>query len=173
MADSASNIPKTGSINSGGGTNAPALTTKQSWLVAYVVSISVLGVVLLTLILAFHYTKAADATSVLGVVIPKFSAVIGVVVGGGAGVAAGSAGKKSVQDNLTATQNKVESAKTQMNQLEDMVKKVFEQMQQNLSSSPGVGALTLGPNLDSTHVADFGDLDSINSKMGHVKGLLE
>ena len=154
-------------------TDTSTLEGKQTLLVAYVASLAIVGAFLLTLILAFHYATAADTTSVLGVVIPIFSAVIGAVLGGGAGVVAGAAGKKSAQASLAATQSKVESAKAQMKELEDMVKKTFEQMQQNLSSAPGVPAFTLAPQLDSVHIAEFADLDNINSKMGHIKGLLE
>ncbi len=67
--------------------------------------------VLPTLILAFHYT-AADATSVLVVVMLIFSAVVDVVLGGDGGVVAGAAGKKSVQDTLAVTQSTVDGAKT-------------------------------------------------------------
>lgn len=173
MADSDPHPAKTGSPSAGDEASSSAMSSRQIWLIAYVVSIAVIGVVLLTLILAFHYTTAADASSVLGVVIPIFSAVIGVVVGGGAGVAAGSAGRKSLQDNLTATKGKVDSAKTQMVELEAMVKKLLEQMQQHLSSPPGVGALTVDLTEDSPHVVEFTQVDNITSKLGHIKGLLE
>src|ERR1700678_3539425 len=57
-------------------------------------------IVALTLVLAFHYSKAADAVSVLGGAMPVLTAAIGAALGGGAGNAVGAAGKKGVQKDL-------------------------------------------------------------------------
>jgi hypothetical protein len=53
-------------------------------------------IVLLTLVLAFHHPTASDTTSVLGVALPALTAIVGAALGGGAGNAVGSAGKRSV-----------------------------------------------------------------------------
>jgi hypothetical protein len=59
----------------------------------------------------FHYL-ATNAKTVLAIVIPAFTAVVGAVLGGGAGVAAGSAGKKTVQNQLATSQGKLKEAST-------------------------------------------------------------
>jgi hypothetical protein len=149
------------------------LTKGQLQLIAYVVTLCVLGVVILTLVLVFHYAKASDATSVLAVVIPIFTAVIGVLVGGGAGAAAGSAGKKAVQDDLAATKNKMEIARNNVNQLQGLYQTLATNLQTNLSTVSRSSALLLEPREGSQAVVQFSHIDDINNKIGEINGLLQ
>ncbi len=149
------------------------LTKDQLLLIAYVVTLCVVGVMVLTLFLVFHYAKASEATSVLAVVIPIFSAVIGVLVGGGAGAAAGSAGKKAVQNDLTTARNKMEIARRNVDQLHGLYRALASNLQTNLSTVTRSSALLLEPRDDAQVVVQFADVDAINAKIGEIDGLLQ
>ena len=149
------------------------ITSRQAASLVWFAVFAIAAVVALTLILAFHYETASDATSVLGEVVPIFTAVIGVLVGGGAGVATGSAGKQTVQSKLTASTAKVMSARSELDALDVAVTQAFETIKQNLISRSGSLKLFAGVQSDDEPIADLGDMDSITSTIAHLKGILD
>jgi len=155
------------------GSSISVPTTNQSKLIVVFAVFTIVASIALTLALAFHYPTASDTTSVLGVVAPIFTAVIGVIVGGGAGLATGSAGKKAVQDDLDDSTAKVQTARSELEVLDSAVTKVFGTIKQSLTSRQGSLKLyaTLAP--DGEPVADLEELDTITSSIAHLKGTLE
>lgn len=154
-----------------GGGSTP--TANQSNLIVLFAVFTILASIALTLTLAFHYPTSSDTTSVLGVVVPIFTAVIGVIVGGGAGLATGSAGKKAVQDDLDDSTNKVHTARSELDALDAAVTKVFATIKQNLTSRQGSLKLFAAPLGDDQPVADLEEMDQITSSIAHIKGTLE
>ncbi len=140
-------------------------------------SVFVLGViVLLTLVLAFHYSKASDTTSVLGVAIPALTAIIGAVVGGGGGVAVGSAGKAGVQKQLTQAVNTASAAKSQVAALNETLVPLFASLKQNLPSPAGETRLMFAGAAGGTgreQGIDTASLDAVTTALGRLDGLLQ
>lgn len=139
--------------------------------------LSVLGViVLLTLVLAFHYSKASDTTSVLGVAIPALTAIIGAALGSGAGNAVGSAGKAGVQQQLTQAVNTATAAKSQVAALNEHIVPLFASLKQNLPSPAGENRLMLASAVGGT-AGDQGintaNLDAVTTALGRLDGLLQ
>jgi hypothetical protein len=135
-----------GTSNTQGASNRSGVTTltdKQTKLIVYVMTLVILVIAGLTLILAFHYPSGSDTTSVLGVVVPIFTAGIGVLVGGGAGVAAGAAGKQSTQAKLTTSTDTMTSLLDQMTGLEKEVATLSGNLHKHLSHSPGAMTLSI------------------------------
>jgi hypothetical protein len=149
------------------------LNKQQLQLIAYVVTLIVVAAVLVTLILSFHYRRSSDATSVLSVIAPIFTALIGVVLGGGAGIAAGSAGKRAVRGELNVANGRLDRAKTKMRSVEALYQPLAAKLQTNLDSRSGSEELSYVAG-DRTHsVVKLKELDEINSQLSELKGILE
>lgn len=143
--------------------------------------LAVLGVIVtLTLVLAFHYPKASDATSVLGVAIPALTAIVGAAVGGGAGNAIGAAGKKSVQQDLTQANRTLASAGTEVASIKANLEPLFGTLKRDLPSPAGESRLMLmsqsGGNEfvqdDNARGIDTTSLDTITASLGRLEGLV-
>lgn len=153
----------------------------QVLLAAYVVTLAVVVIALLAIILAFHYAKASQTTSVLGVVVPLFTAVIGVAVGGGAGALAGSAGKRGVQRQLSSATTRLTSIETEMGVLRPGIATIFANLASGLESPAGTTQLasrvarqgTDGTSHDEERViTEYGQLAQVTSSLGRIEGLL-
>jgi hypothetical protein len=149
------------------------LTPSQSKLLILFSAFTIGTVVILTLVLTFHYPTASDTTSVLGVIVPIFTAVIGVIVGGGAGLATGSAGKGAVQHDLDTSNSKIESAQRELNSLDTKIAGAFDTIRQNLTSRQGSLKLVASPDSGNEPIADLSELDGISSSIAHIQGILQ
>ncbi len=140
-------------------------------------SVAVLGViVVLTLVLAFHYPKASDTTSVLGVAIPALTAIIGAVVGGSGGVAVGSAGKAGVQKQLTQAVDTATAVKSEVAALNGHIVPLLASLKQSLPSPAGENRLILASAAGGTsgnQGIDTASLDAITTALGRLGGLLQ
>ena len=163
---------------SGTAPKAPALPT---WAIVLISGLVLVAIVLTTLILAFHYQKASDTTSVLGVAIPALTTVIGAALGVGVGAAAGSSGKQAVQQQLSSTQDTLSKTQSKVQQAHDVVtgldpelKEVLGWLQTQSNSEAGSNMLTVNvagrpdpqPTLNSSL------LDDVNTSIGRLHGLL-
>lgn len=146
----------------------PTLTTTQ----VIVIFVLVLGaIVALTITLAFHYPAGSDATSVLGVVLPALTAIIGVVAGGGAGVAVGAAGKTAVQQDLARATITAQQAATEWQTLQGHLGFVLPELKRDMVSPAGVVGYTQAEQAMPT--AAPLDLDGITASMARLGALLK
>jgi hypothetical protein len=132
---------------SGGGTAGKGTggTTKStgkalpdvSWRVLLLVVIVLACLLVATLVIVFHYSKASTTTSVLGVVIPVFTALIGAALGTGAGAVAGAAGKKSSDQQLATANKKLGDTHQQAAVLNTKVAAVLGAVKTGMSSPAG------------------------------------
>jgi hypothetical protein len=140
-------------------------------------ALGIVGViVVLTLVLAFHYPKSSDTTSVLGVAIPALTAIIGVVLGGGAGNVVGSAGKSAIQTDLTRANAVLSSAGAEVQTLSNQVSQLFGGLKQNLASPAGESRLLLGSTTTTSADApgiNIMDLDAVSAGLERLRTLCE
>ncbi len=136
-------------------------------------TVAVAAVVGLTFLTVFHYPTATVAASVLGFVIPVFTAVIGIAVGGGAGAAAGSAGKKAAQSEAMAANKKLAIAKQITSELSENYRRHAEYLTTSLPSGPGSSYLTTEVNGEVRNVADTTSMALISHQLGQLEGLVE
>lgn len=146
---------------------------RQLLLAAYLATLVVAAVVGLTLTLAFHYTAASDASSVLGVVIPVFTAAIGLAVGGGAGVAAGTSAKLAAQRETKAANAKLAAAKKTTTELSQHFQSHASRLTTALPKPPQGRLYTMSLSNEDVAVADTGEVAEIQHKLGVLEGLLE
>lgn len=158
------------------GVAKPTAVSFAPWQVFWFALGIVAVIVVLTLVLAFHYPKSSDTTSVLGVAIPALTAIIGVVIGGGAGNAVGSAGKSAIQTDLTRANAVLNSAGSEVQVLSNQVNHVFGQLKQNLASPAGESRLvlgsttTVGPDAPGINIKD---LDVVLAGLERVRTLCQ
>jgi hypothetical protein len=136
-------------------------------------------IVALTLVLAFHYSKASDAVSVLGVAMPVLTAAIGAALGGGAGNAVGAAGKKGVQQDLDQANQTLDSAGTEIRAVKSKVDSLISTLKEGLDSPPNESRLLFSRTLagdqadqDVTQGVDTASLDEITSGLSRLDGLV-
>ncbi len=153
----------------------------QVLLAAYVVTLAVVVIAVLAIVLAFHYAKSSQTTSVLGVVVPLFTAVIGVAVGGGAGALAGSAGKRGVQRQLSSATTRLTSIQEEMGVLRPSIATIFGSLASGLESPAGTTRLASrvtrqradGTSHDEERViTEYDQLAQVTSSLGRIDGLL-
>jgi len=158
---------------SANGETSSGLSPRQLLLAVYCVTVAVAAVVGLTLVTVFHYSTSTDAASVLGVVIPVFTAVIGVAVGGGAGAAAGSAGKKAAQKETASARTKLAAAKLLTAEVSKNYEQHAELLTTSLPSGPASRFLTTTVNGEAHNVADSTKMTEISRQLGYLEGILE
>jgi hypothetical protein len=138
------------------------------------VAISV--IVLVTLVLAFHYPTASDTTSVLGVALPVLTETVGAALGGGVGNAVGSAGKRSVQQDLTQANRAIAGANAEVATLAAHIEPLFATLKRDLPSPAGESLLMLRGAPDQPqggHGIPLGDQDTVSSALARLGGLLQ
>lgn len=156
-----------------------AITTKGAndvtWRMVLVISIAMGGIISVALPIAFHYPKASDATSVLGVILPIFTALLGAALGTGVGNATGSAGKKAVEGQLSRTKGALRSVKAELPQLAAHVSSVFSEVQLGLGSPAG-GAhyALLGTDIGEPGAQiNITDIQGATASIARIQGLLQ
>jgi hypothetical protein len=136
----ATDTPGGGTSGQGAGgttTNAGKALPDVSWRVLLLVVIVLACLLVATLVIVFHYSKAATTTSVLGVVIPVFTALIGAALGTGAGAVAGAAGKKSSDQQLATANKKLGDTHQQATALNTKLAAVLGAVTTGMSSPAG------------------------------------
>jgi hypothetical protein len=155
---------------------AAADSTRQGKYVAYVVTVVLIAAVGLTVVLAFHYPKSSSTTAVLEVVVPIFTAAIGVVVGSSAGHLAGSAGKGIVQTQLNSTKSKLDVIRAEMLHVGPNTTSLFEDMKAQFPSralDPHLTIRTDGDARVEDRVASMPAMDDITLRIGRIQGVLQ
>jgi hypothetical protein len=158
-----------GGQGAGASATAGGLTGMQ---VVLTVSLAVLVcgcVVTLTLVLAFHYATSKDTTSVLGVVIPIFSAIIGLVAGGSAGLATGSAGKKATQAALNTASAALKTKDDATRELAPRVRVLVEGTRENTGMLDSLRFVRAGTATAQSNATGAQHLDEILVNLGRLE----
>jgi hypothetical protein len=140
-----------------------------------VIAIAMGGIVSVALPIVFHYPKASDATSVLGEVLPIFTALLGAALGTGVGNATGAAGKKAVEGQLSQTKQALRSVNSELPELTTHVGNVFSQLRNGLQSPAGqarffaVGVAGGEP----TAEVDIESMDRVTASLARIQALVD
>lgn len=154
----------------GGATkNAAKALPDISWRILLLVVIVLACLLAATLVIVFHYPKAGTTTSVLGVVIPVFTALIGAALGTGAGAVAGAAGKKTSDQQLATANQKLSTIHQQAKTLQARQATVFGAMKTGLASPAGQARLVAesAPGQASATI-DIADLDAAATALTQI-----
>jgi hypothetical protein len=174
MSDSSSGADASQSNPAGKSAGSGAIAV--DWKTVVLITIVMGSIIAIALPIAFHYAKASDATSVLGVILPVFTAILGAALGTGVGSAAGASGKKAVENQLTQTHQALQSVSRELPDLSAKVATVFSQVKTGLQSPAGEAQFLMAPVAGATTTPapiDIASMDDANASIARIQATID
>jgi hypothetical protein len=133
------------------------------------------GIIAVALPIVFHYPMASGATSVLGVVLPIFTAVMGAALGTGVGNATGSAGKKASDQKAAQAKQSLLAIKMELEVGKPKANGVFTGVKTSMSSPAGLAQFLVGTPGDPQQVPpiNISDMDEASSSLERIQVIVD
>ncbi len=154
----------------------PAPSADVSWKLVLLVAIVMGGIIAVALPIVFHYPMASGATSVLGVVLPIFTAVMGAALGAGVGNATGSAGKKASDQKAAQSRQSLLAVKEALQRGKPKVDGVFDTVKSSLLSPAGQANFMATPARDAPveiPTIDIAHMDTASAALERIQAIVD
>jgi Na+/H+-translocating membrane pyrophosphatase len=148
-----------------GGASSPGPVTPGQLVLLLVA----MGAVLSVILAAFFHYAAKDATSVLGVVLPAITALVGGFVGHQAGASAGAASTKAADSKLSAASQAIDAMSGAVADLAVSGASVVNAIQTAMHSPEGQGYFAIPNAVEGTPTIEAKALSDLGASIAHIQ----
>lgn len=149
---------------------SPPFPSSIGQLVVFTIAI---GATLAVILAAFFHYAAKDATSVLGVVLPAVTALVGGFLGHQVGSSSGAASKKAADTKISAAGQAIDAASNAVDTLATSGKDVVEALSGTLESPPGQPDLIVPASTPGAHVIATKTLTDLTASIARIQGAMD